>query len=138
MSDSQRTRGNSRNRHGRSVRRILSALYQPGGHSFTIDRVVASTCEFLKAAWPEELSKLSWQVLDAPALLPDAKKVRRWAVDREKFKIIIYRVPIERLTHHRRTDLLDERMHIEQFVFSAVGHLVGKDPFDLIPENYKR
>jgi len=77
-------------------------------------------------------------VLDAPALLPDAKKVRRWAVNRETFTIIIYRVPIERLTHHRRTDLLDERMHIEQFVFSAVGHLIGKDPFDLIPENYKR
>ena len=138
MSEASTTRGNSRNRHGRSVRRILSALYQPGGHSFTIDRVVSSTCEFLKSAWPEELDRLNWQVQDAPALLPDAKRVRRWAVQRDTFTIIIYRVPIERLTHHKRTDLLDERMHIEQFVFSAVGHLIGKDPFDLIPDHLKR
>lgn len=137
MNDAPITRGNSRNRHGRSIRRILSALYQPTVHSFTIERVVSSTCEFLKSAWPEELARLDWRIEDAPALLPDAKQVRRWAVQRDTFTIIIYRIPIERLTHHRRTDLLDERMHIEQFVFNAVGHLIGKDPFDLIPDHLR-
>ena len=90
------------------------------------------------SAWPDELSRLNWQVQDAPTLPLDAKKVSRWAVRRDTFTIIIYRVPIERLTHHRRTDLLDERMHIEQFVFSAVGNLIDKDPFDLIPDHFKR
>jgi hypothetical protein len=28
-------------------------------------------------------------------------------------------------------------MHIEQFVFAAVGELIDRDPWSLIPENYE-
>jgi hypothetical protein len=41
------------------------------------------------------------------------------------------------LTHHRRTDRMDERFHIEQFVFQATAELVGKDPGELIPDRFK-
>ena len=39
--------------------------------------------------------------------------------------------------HSRRPDALDERMHIEQYVFTAVGELIGKDPWELIPERFR-
>jgi hypothetical protein len=42
------------------------------------------------------------------------------------------------MTHHRRTDRMDERFHIEQFVFQAAAELVGKNPDDLIPDQFKR
>ena len=44
--------------------------------------------------------------------------------------ITIYRVPVIRLTHNRRTDYLDERHHIEQFVFMAAAKLLGREPWD--------
>jgi hypothetical protein len=102
------------------------------------ETVVSQTVEFLKGAWPEELENLSYRIADsAPNMNPDGE-VARYSVNRERFRITIYRVPIERLTHHRRTDRLDERFHIEQFVFQATAELIGKDPGDLIPDQFKR
>mgnify|MGYP000264037788 FL=1 len=86
---------------------------------------------------PEELIDLNWEVVDAPSIKPESKGVRRWAVKRDEMTIVIYRVPIERLGHHSRADALHERMHIEEYVFAAVGHLIGKDPWDLVPERYR-
>lgn len=101
------------------------------------ETVVAQTVEFLREAWPEELELLTWQVSDAPIGFTSRTEVPRFAVNREKFRITLFRIPIERLTHHRRTDKLDERFHIEQFVFQAVAELLGKDPGELIPNRFK-
>ena len=132
----KRPRGSSRDRHGRGIRRpLLSDLYAYGlsrGTSF--EQIVSGTCDYLKAAWPNELSELNWQIFDAPSLKGESKAVRRWAVRRESMTVVIYRVPIERLGHHRRADKLHERMHIEEYVFAAVGELIGKDPYELIPD----
>lgn len=76
-------------------------------------------------------------MIDTPSMNSESQGVRRWAVKPETMTIVIYRIPIERLGHHRRTDALHERMHIEEFVFAAVGQLVGKDPWDLVPERYR-
>ena len=97
------------------------------------DTVVAQTVEFLRNAWPDELEKLTWQVSDAPPGITNHSEVARFAVNRERFRITIFRIPIERLTHHRRTDKLDERFHIEQYVFQAVAELLGKEPNELLP-----
>lgn len=101
------------------------------------ESVVAQTVEFLRNAWPEELETLTWQVSDAPIGNGNGDEVARFSVNLEKFRITIYRIPIERLTHHRRTDRLDERFHIEQFVFQATAELLGKDPGDLVPDRFK-
>jgi hypothetical protein len=101
------------------------------------DSVVAQTVEFLRNAWPEELEKLTWQVSDAPLGPNVGEEVSRYSVNRELVRITIFRIPIERLTHHRRTDRMDERFHIEQYVFQAVAELLGKDPGDLIPDRFK-
>ena len=134
-----KARGISRNRHGRSIRRpvfgsfIRNQLSQPG----SLEQVVSATCDYLRASWPDELELLNWRVADAPLLGPDDNQVRRWSVRKNTMTIVIFRIPIERLGHHRRTDALHERMHIEEYVFAAVGELLGKDPWELVPERYR-
>ena len=138
MADKAAARGTQRDRHGRGIRQpLLSNLFRNGGRAKSFDQIVAGACDYLQASWPEELADLKWQVLDAPTLGKDAKAVRRWAVKREEMTIVIYRLPIERLGHPRRTDALHERMHIEEYVFTAVGNLLGKDPWELVPEKYR-
>lgn len=127
-----------RDRHGRGLRQpLLSSIFKNGRRNSTFEQVVGGTCEYLRNAWPDELADLHWEVMDAPGLSPEATGVRRWAVKRDQMTIVIYRVPIERLGHPRRTDALHERMHIEENVFAAVGSLIGKDPWDLVPERYR-
>lgn len=134
-----KSRGTSRNRHGRSIRRqifgsfIRNQLNQPG----SFEQIVASTCDYLRAAWPDELELLNWRVSDAPPLDKVDANVRRYAIRKSTMTITIFRIPIERLGHHRRTDALHERMHIEEYVFAAVGELLGKDPWELVPERYR-
>ena len=98
---------------------------------------MSQAVDFLKDAWPEELANLTWKVLDAPLSLGSSGEVDRFRVNRNTMQIVLYRLPIERLTHHRRTDRLDERFHIEQYVFLAAAELIGKDPDDLIPDNFR-
>lgn len=138
MAESANSRGVNRDRHGRGIRQpLLSNLLQNSGRHGGFEQIVSGTCDYLINAWPEELAELSWEVLDAPTIKPESKNVRRWAVKRDQMTIVIYRLPIERLGHHRRVDPLHERMHIEENVFAAVGHLIGKDPWDLVPERYR-
>lgn len=134
-----RSRGAFRDRHDRGFRRpLLSNLFRNGESRLaSFEQIVAGTCEYLMAAWPEDLAELKWLVADAPSINDDAKQVRRWGVDRAKKTIIIYRLPIERLGHFRRPDALDERMHIEQKVFEAVGFLLERDPWDLMPDKFR-
>lgn len=94
------------------------------------EQIVSSTCDYLRGEWPTELRGLNWVVADAPEISADATEVPRYAVDSATMTVTIYRVPIIRLTHNRRTDFMDERMHIEQFVFSAVAELLGREPWN--------
>lgn len=138
MAESANPRGVNRDRHGRGIRQpLLSNLLRSSGRHGSFEQIVSGTCDYLINAWTEELAELSWEVLDAPTIKPESKNVRRWAVKRDQMTIVIYRLPIERLGHHRRVDPLHERMHIEENVFAAVGHLIGKDPWDLVPERYR-
>lgn len=126
-----RSRGS---RHGREPRSALTRALGRGTGTF--NDIVAETVEFLKTEWPDELAKLSWRVVDAPQNVLNGE-LPRWFSDTANFRITIYRIPIERLTHVRRPDPLDERFHIEQFVFFAVGALLGRDPWDLMPDRFK-
>lgn len=92
------------------------------------EQVVASTCEYLRSQFPQELSKLKWVVEDAPAL--DVDGVRRFSVDEKSMTITMYRTVLQRLSSDRRMDPIDERMHIEHNVFHAVGVLLGHEPFN--------
>ena len=127
-----RTRGS---RHGRDIRNRLSPR-QIGRTPQSFEEIVESAVRFLKEEWPEELGKLRWRVVDMPGAENEVG-VPRWRADESKMLITLYRVPIERMTHLRRTDVLDERFHTEQFVFTAAASLIGKDPWDLLPERFR-
>jgi hypothetical protein len=133
------SRGAFRDRHGRGIRRpVLSNLYRHGEtRQAAFNQIVRSTCEFLQGAWPTELADLKWQVMDAPSIRHESQTVRRWATKKSEMTICIFRVPIERLGHARRADPLHERMHIEEYVFAAVAHLLDKEPWELVPERYR-
>jgi len=127
-----------RERHGRTARGSLLAHLGAGRSLSFFETVVSQTVDFLRTAWPEELAKLDYRLQDAPTVSDPAGEVARYSVNQKTFRITIYRLPIERMAHHRRTDRMDERFHIEQFVFQAAAELVGKNPDDLIPDQFKR
>lgn len=127
-----------RARHGRSVRGSLLKNSSTGSPLSFFETVVSQTVEFLRNAWPDELSKLDYRVVDAPIGISPDSDVPRYTANSKTFRITLYRIPIERMTHHRRTDRLDERFHIEQFVFQAAAELIGRGPEDLIPEQFRR
>lgn len=128
------SRGGFRDRHARGMRRPLLDGRKGGWRSgeASFEQIVASTCDYLRANWPDQLENLRWQVSEAPTLSPDSTEIRRWTIRPDKHMVILFRLPIERLGRHRRLNPLDERMHIEHNVFAAVGALIDKDPWDLI------
>jgi hypothetical protein len=134
MAKSASSRGASRDRHGRGIRRpLLSNLFRFGDtRNASFEQIVKATCEFLRAAWPADLAELNWRIVDAPPLREGSEQVPRWGIRQETMTVIIYRLPIERLGHHRKTDPVHERMHIEEYVFTAAAKLVGKEPWELI------
>jgi hypothetical protein len=101
------------------------------------DLTVASTAEYLKDMWPDELAAVSFEVAGLPAGLDDTGRVDRWLVIVPQRRIILYRLPIERLARMHRHDELHRRMMIEGCVFRAVAELLGKDPWDLAPERFR-
>ena len=98
---------------------------------------VASTAEYLKDMWPDELAAVTFEVAGLPSKVDAAGGVARWRVSAPERKIILFRLPIERLARLHRHDELHRRMLIESCVFRAVAELLGKDPWDLAPERFR-
>jgi hypothetical protein len=127
-----------RDRHGRGIRASVTGPHLPLLRSRTdlFDMTVASTAEYLKDLWPDELGDVRFEV----AVLPSAtgeNGLDRWRVITRERRIILYRLPIERMSRLHRYDELHKRMMIESCVFRAVAELLGKDPWDLAPERFR-
>lgn len=101
------------------------------------DFTVSSTADYLRDLWPDELSDVSFEVAGLPTRLSGTGAVDRWRVLPRERRVILYRVPIERLAHLHRNDEFHRRMVIESCVFRAVAELLGKDPWDLAPERFR-
>lgn len=101
------------------------------------DMTVASTAEYLRDLWPDELADVSFEVAGLPADVGGSLSVDRWRVDAQQRRVILYRLPIERLSRLHRHDEIHKRMMIESCVFRAVAELLGKDPWDLAPERFR-
>lgn len=100
------------------------------------DLTVASTAEYLKDLWTDELAGVSFEVAGLPSEITPIGGIDRWRVIVSEKRVILFRLPIERLARVQRTDELHRRMLIESCVFRAVAELMGKDPWDLSPERY--
>jgi hypothetical protein len=101
------------------------------------EMTVASTAEYLKDLWPDELADVGFDVAGMPSELGASPAVDRWRVLRRERRVILYRLPIERLSRLHRYDDLHKRMMVESCVFRAVAELLGKDPWDLAPERFR-
>ena len=89
---------------------------------------MSDTCEFLVETWPDELANLKWRIREMPNFDPGDTEIRRFGYSKANMSIVLYRVPIQRLNRG-----VDKRMEIERTVLTAVGALIDRDPWDLLP-----
>jgi hypothetical protein len=98
---------------------------------------VQSTAEYLVDLWPDELSNLRIEVMPMPDQPNQVQGVARWRVVADQHLVVLYRIPIERMSRLHRDDDWHRRLMVESCVFRAVGELIGKDPWDLAPERFR-
>ncbi|TFB53971.1 metallopeptidase family protein [Cryobacterium sp. TMT1-62] len=132
-------RGRGRDRHGRGIRSSATGPYLPPLQTRidNFDMTVASTVDYLRSVWPEQLGDVRFVVAAGPSSVLPAIGVERWAVNAAERRVVFYRLPIQRLTRLHRNDDLHRRMVIESCVFRAIAELLGKDPWDLAPDRFR-
>ncbi|RLQ81619.1 metallopeptidase family protein [Salinibacterium amurskyense] len=132
-------RGNWRDRHGRGIRAAVTGPHLPllSSRNGNFEMTVASAAQFLKEMWPDELAEARFEIGLMPASSPEGSKVERWHVVPAEKRIILYRLPIERMARLHRDDELHKRMLIESCVFRAVAEYIGKDPWELAPDRFR-
>ena len=133
------SRGLARDRHGRGIRAAVTGPYLPllRSRADLFEMTVASTAEYLKDLYPDELARVSFEIAGMPSHLGSSPGVDRWRVIPSESRVILYRLPVERLSRLHRYDDLHRRLMIESCVFRAVAELLGKDPWDLAPERFR-
>lgn len=99
------------------------------------DFAVGSAAEFLRGAWPE-LRDVRFEVGSMPPASDD-DGIPRWSIHQDEKRIVLYRLPIERLAHLHREDDLHRRIAIEGTVFRAAAEYLDRDPWDLGPDRYR-
>ena len=129
-----------RSRHGRHGREGRSPVVRPplpplDTRVDRFDLAVGTAAEFLRSAW-KELRDVSFEIADMPAATDD-DGIPRWTVLTDQKRIILYRLPIERLSHLHRDDELHRRMMVEGAVFRAAAEYLDRDPWDLGPERFR-
>jgi hypothetical protein len=100
------------------------------------EMTVASTAEYLKDVWPAELASVTFEVAGLPSEL-GGTGLDRWRVFADERRVVLYRLPIERLSRLHKYDEPHRRMMVESCVFRAVAELLGKDPWDLAPDRFR-
>ena len=100
------------------------------------EQTVASTAEYLRSVWPNELATVSFEIATMPREgVGSPDHVDRWAVS--KNRVVMFRLPIERMSRLHQDDEVHRRLAIESCVFRAVAELLGKDPWDLAPDRFR-
>ena len=128
-----------RDRHGRGVRAAVTGPRLPRLHTRAdvFEATVAATAEYLKDLWPDELATVHFGIAALPSNQVGPDRVQRWLVMPAERRIILFRLPIERLARLHRNDDIHRRMMVESCVFRAVAELLGKDPWDLAPDRFR-
>ncbi|MEO8094218.1 MAG: metallopeptidase family protein [Pseudolysinimonas sp.] len=132
-------RSGSRDRHGRGMRSAVTGPHLDvlRTRSEFFDACIASAVEYLRELWPDDLAGVHFEVAQVPAGEPGPHGVDRWRISIPEKRVVLYRLPIERLAHLHRNDEWHRRSFIESCVFRAVAELLGKDPWDIAPERYR-
>ncbi|WP_172407818.1 metallopeptidase family protein [Microbacterium sp. AISO3] len=133
-------RRNRPSRHGRHGRDDRSPVVRPPlppleTRSERFDLSVGTAAEFLRSAWPE-LREVRFEVAGMP-VASDEDGIPRWQVFAAEKRIVLYRLPIERLNRLHRNDDLHRRMMVESCVFRAAAEYLDRDPWDLGPDRFR-
>ncbi|HEV7948561.1 MAG TPA: metallopeptidase family protein [Glaciihabitans sp.] len=138
-STSVSARSGWRDRHGRGIRASVTGPHLPllRSRADLFDMTVSSTAEYLRDMWPDELGDVAFEVAVLPSNVSGEAGLDRWQVTKSENRIVLFRLPIERLSRLHRYDEMHKRMMIESCVFRAVAELMGKDPWDLAPDRFR-
>lgn len=125
-------------RHGRHGRLGRSEVVRPplpplDGRIDRFDLAVGTAVEFLRGTWPE-LEDVRFEIGAMPIGEDESGDVPRWTLDQGARRIVLYRIPIERLLPPGHDDAAHRRISIESAVFRAAAEFVGRDPWELGPE----
>ncbi|MGF6821557.1 hypothetical protein M2317_000443 [Microbacterium sp. ZKA21] len=125
-------------RHGRHGRLGRSEVVRPplpplDGRVDRFDLAVGTAVEFLRGTWPE-LEDVRFEIGAMPLGDDGSGEVPRWTIDRDARRVVLYRIPIERLLPPGHDDAAHRRISIESSVFRAAAEFVGRDPWELGPE----
>lgn len=133
-----RTRGRSSDRHGRGMRSPVTGPHLPVIHGRTekFFTTVAQTAQYLRSLWSSELADVTFEVAANPASPLAPGEIPRWHVDSAKKRIVLFRVPIQRLSRLHVDDDLHRQMAIEECVFRAVAEYLGRRPEELGPDRF--
>lgn len=99
------------------------------------DLIVGDTAEYLRDAWPE-LREVRFEIGFMPPAA-DAEGIPRWIADRTAGRIVLYRLPVERLERGIAPSEAQSRMSIEAAVFRAAADYLDRDPWDLFPDRHR-
>ena len=137
VSHAPSARGGFRNRHGRGLRSSVTGPHLPvlRTRAEAFESVVAETADYLRGLWPDDLGDVSFEIAGIPRSVTTSG-LDRWWVDSGARRVVLYRLPIERLSHLHVDDEAHQRMYVEGCVFKAVAELLGKDPWDLAPDRF--
>lgn len=125
-------------RHGRHGRLGRSEVVRPplpplDGRIDRFDLSVGTAVEFLRGTWPE-LEEVRFEIGAMPSWAAAGDEVPRWWIDRDERRIVLFRIPIERLLPPGHDDAAHRRISVESAVFRAAAEYVGRDPWELGPE----
>ena len=135
-------RSRGRSRHGRTLRSPVTGPQLPllVTRNNTFELTLLSTVDYLRALWGEDLDGVRFDVASMPASAPSSRPgadVPRWSVDRRQRRIVLYRVPIQRMGRAHPGDEAHQKLVAEGCVFRAVAELLGRDPWELAPDRYR-
>lgn len=107
------------------------------GRIETFFDIVAQTAQYLRSLWHRELEDVVFEVQSSPRDVDLKGNVPRWKVDVSAKRIVIYRIPIQRMSRLHVDDAIHRQMAIEECVFRAVAEYLGRPPEELGPEGLR-
>lgn len=130
--------GRHASRHGRPVRSDVRGIAGPetgGRNAFFID-VAKGVINYLCDVQPQKMTGVRVEMASLPSGDLADGTPRMWSVIPNEKRVIVYRLPIERMTKLHRDDEWHRRNNIESAVIEAIAELVGEDPYDFAPNRY--
>lgn len=128
----------SSSRHGRAPRsdvRGIAAADSGGRNQFFVD-VSRDLINYLCDVQPAKMNGVRVDM----ALLPAGELAdgipRMWTVVPAENRVVLYRLPIERMTKLHKDDVWHRRNNIESVIIEAIAELLGEDPYEFAPNRY--